>query len=107
MTVIGWLLLLGLEFFVIVAVDPTTPDIAKGGIGDDHFNVSFIPGKFDPEKQGPVGNTFHIKYRESGDSDWIVSIKIKFVSSSNSIGQRTKGKQLGCEGGQFGAWNAL
>ncbi|KAI1726468.1 fibronectin type III domain-containing protein [Ditylenchus destructor] len=52
-------------------VDPSTPELVKDDIGDDYFNVSFIPGKFDPEKQAPVGNLFHIKYRESGDSDWM------------------------------------
>lgn len=57
-----------------IPVDPSTPELVKDDIGDDYFNVSFIPGKFDPEKQAPVGNLFHIKYRESGDSDWMVHI---------------------------------
>lgn len=57
---------------VIVAVEPSRPDLNKEAIGDDHFNVSFIPGKYDPEKMAPVGNSFYIKYREAGESDWNV-----------------------------------
>lgn len=56
-----------------VAVDPVRPSLIHGGIGEDHFNVSFVPGTYDELTERPIGNEFYIKYRETNiDSAWKV-----------------------------------
>lgn len=57
-----------------VAVEPARPTLEEQGISDDHFNVSFVPGDFNPDEQRPVGNAYFVKYREEGDSEWQVRL---------------------------------
>jgi len=66
------LLLASLLVHPSFAEDPLQPDLLKDAIGDDHFNISFVPGKFDPTKQLPVGNAFYVRYREPGEEEWKV-----------------------------------
>lgn len=56
--------------FVVIAVEPESPDLLKESIADDHFNVTLIPGAYDDEIKRPVGNDFYIRYREAGDDKW-------------------------------------
>ncbi|KAH7725433.1 fibronectin type III domain protein [Aphelenchoides avenae] len=51
-------------------LEPARPTLEEQGISDDHFNVSFVPGDFNPDEQRPVGNAYFVKYREEGDSEW-------------------------------------
>uniref|UniRef100_A0A914YY31 Fibronectin type-III domain-containing protein n=1 Tax=Panagrolaimus superbus TaxID=310955 RepID=A0A914YY31_9BILA len=56
--------------FSIIAVEPESPDLLKESIGDDHFNVTLIPGAYDDEIKRPVGNDFYIRYRQAGEDTW-------------------------------------
>ncbi|EYC43658.1 hypothetical protein Y032_0485g2327 [Ancylostoma ceylanicum] len=51
-------------------LDPSTPSFVENEIGDDHFNVTFSPSKFDEEERRPVGNTFFVQYREADTDEW-------------------------------------
>uniref|UniRef100_A0AC34QKD9 Neuroglian n=1 Tax=Panagrolaimus sp. JU765 TaxID=591449 RepID=A0AC34QKD9_9BILA len=51
-------------------LDPETPDLLKESIGDDHFNVTLIPGAYDDDSKRPVGSDFYIRYREFGEDEW-------------------------------------
>lgn len=66
MLILGYLY----TIFVVFAVEPETPDLLKESIGDDHFNVTLIPGSYNDEEQRPVGNDFYIRYREFGEDEW-------------------------------------
>ena len=52
-----------------ITVEPTKPSLYKEGIGDDHFNISFVPGHYDARVEAPVGNSFYVKYRETDQGD--------------------------------------
>jgi neuronal cell adhesion protein len=56
----------------LIAVEPSRPVLQEQAISEDHFNVSFVPGDFNADEQRPVGNTFYVKYREDGDTEWQV-----------------------------------
>jgi hypothetical protein len=62
----------GTPFDLKALVEPSRPSLTENGIGDDHFNISFIPGQFDDDEQRPVGNRFYARVREEGDTDWKV-----------------------------------
>ncbi|WKY06666.1 hypothetical protein Q1695_006670 [Nippostrongylus brasiliensis] len=51
-------------------VDPSTPSFVENEIGDNFFNVTFAPSKFDEEEPRPVGNTFLVEYREADTDEW-------------------------------------
>lgn len=53
-------------------VEPSRPSLLREGIGDDHFNLTFVPGQFDAGRRAPVGNAFFVRYRETGaeDDEW-------------------------------------
>jgi neuronal cell adhesion protein len=51
-------------------LEPESPDLLKESIGDDHFNVTLIPGAYDDEIKRPVGNDFYIRYRQAGEDKW-------------------------------------
>ncbi|KAI6181170.1 Neuroglian [Aphelenchoides besseyi] len=51
-------------------LEPSRPSLNEDGIGDDHFNISFVPGEYDAEEQRPVGSRFYAKVREEGETDW-------------------------------------
>jgi hypothetical protein len=56
---------------IAIAVEPRQPSLYKEGIGDDHFNISFVPGRYDDRVEAPVGNSFYVKYRETdSDDEW-------------------------------------
>ncbi|KAK6751482.1 hypothetical protein RB195_003089 [Necator americanus] len=55
---------------VAAGVDPSTPSFFENEIGDDYFNVTFSPSKFDEEERRPVGNTFFVQYREADTEEW-------------------------------------
>ena len=55
-----------------LAVEPSRPSLTKEGIADDHFNVTFVPGTYDSNTEGPIGNSFYIKYKESDSDAWKV-----------------------------------
>ncbi|CAK5030514.1 unnamed protein product [Meloidogyne enterolobii] len=53
-------------------IEPSKPSLYKEGIGDDHFNISFVPGHYDSRVGAPVGNSFYVKYRETDSGDeWL------------------------------------
>ncbi|KAK6060018.1 fibronectin type III domain protein [Cooperia oncophora] len=56
--------------FLSLSVDPSTPSFIENEIGDDFFNVTFTPSKFDDEERRPVGNTFLVEYREADTDEW-------------------------------------
>lgn len=62
-----------------ILVEPSRPALNEDGIGEDHFNISFIPGEFDSDEQRPVGNRFYAKVREEGETDWRVSFRIEAI----------------------------
>ena len=49
---------------------PVVPSLKSQGIGEDHVNVSFIPGDYDEADPRPVGNGFLVRYRHEGEDDW-------------------------------------
>jgi len=58
--------------FAEITVEPSKPSLYKEGIGDDHFNISFVPGHYDSRVGAPVGNSFYVKYRETDSGDeWL------------------------------------
>lgn len=65
-----FLIINSLLFLTIFAVEPESPDLLKESIGNDHFNVTLIPGAYDDEDQRPVGNDFYIRYRQAGEDKW-------------------------------------
>lgn len=65
----------GTPFDLNALVEPSRPTLTENGIGDDHFNISFVPGEFDDDEQRPVGNRFYAKVREEGETDWKVYIE--------------------------------
>ena len=66
------MLILGYLYTILIvfAVEPEQPDLLKESIGDDHFNVTLIPGSYHDDEQKPVGNDFYIRYREFGEDEW-------------------------------------
>lgn len=48
---------------VPISVDPSRPSLTPLGIGENNFNVSFVPGEYDDEEQRPVGQRFFAKVR--------------------------------------------
>ncbi|VDO34696.1 unnamed protein product [Haemonchus placei] len=54
----------------LYSVDPSTPSFVENEIGDNYFNVTFTPSKFDDEERRPVGNTFFVEYREADTDEW-------------------------------------
>lgn len=60
----------GTPFDLKALVEPSRPRLVEDGIGDNHFNISFVPGEFDEDEQRPVGNKFYAKVREEGETDW-------------------------------------
>uniref|UniRef100_A0A183BR96 Neuroglian n=1 Tax=Globodera pallida TaxID=36090 RepID=A0A183BR96_GLOPA len=50
-----------------LSAEPSRPSLAKEGIGEDHFNITFVPGTFDDASGAPVGNAFFVRYRETDD----------------------------------------
>lgn len=77
MAVIFILLLLPLSFHIVILfpAEPSRPSLIKEGIGNDHFNITFVPGTYDDDREAPVGNTFYVRYRETdangGEESWI------------------------------------
>ncbi|KAJ1353756.1 hypothetical protein KIN20_010464, partial [Parelaphostrongylus tenuis] len=55
---------------VASGIDPSAPSFTENEIGDDHFNITFTPSKFDEEERRPVGNTFFVEYREVDTDEW-------------------------------------
>uniref|UniRef100_A0A7E4W950 Neuroglian n=1 Tax=Panagrellus redivivus TaxID=6233 RepID=A0A7E4W950_PANRE len=51
-------------------LEPESPDLLRESIGEDHFNVTIIPGSYNDDDKRPVGNTFYIRYREVGEDEW-------------------------------------
>ncbi|CAJ0572045.1 unnamed protein product, partial [Mesorhabditis spiculigera] len=51
-------------------VVPETPHVRAERIGNDHFNVSFVPGAFDEKDRRPVGNSYQIQIKEDGTEEW-------------------------------------
>lgn len=64
----------GTPFDLNSLVEPSRPSLTEEGIGEDHFNISFVPGEYDDEEQRPVGNKFYARVREEGDTDWKVGV---------------------------------
>jgi hypothetical protein len=65
----------GTPFDLKALVEPSRPSLTEDVvIGDNHFNISFIPGDFDDEDQRPVGNRFYARVREEGETEWKVKI---------------------------------
>lgn len=55
-----------------IAAEPSRPSLVKEGIGDDHFNLTFVPGRFEIGRDAPVGNAFAVRYREADTDDaWL------------------------------------
>lgn len=49
------------------SVAPEPPTAVEAGIGEDHFNVTWIPGKFNPENNKPLGTDHYVEYRPIGE----------------------------------------
>ncbi|KAL3085546.1 hypothetical protein niasHT_037287 [Heterodera trifolii] len=50
-----------------LSAEPSRPQLVKEGIGEDHFNITFVPGAFNEASGAPVGNAFLVRYREADD----------------------------------------
>ena len=53
---------------LIVLAAPMPPGLAHAGIGEDHVNITWIPGTFDEDKESPVGTEHYVKYRLKGET---------------------------------------
>lgn len=46
------------------------PGLKSAGVGEDHVNITWIPGEFDEEEKAPIGDEHYIKYRVKGADAW-------------------------------------
>lgn len=76
---------------VAAGVDPGVPTLEENAIGDNFFNVSFRPAKFDEEARAPVGNTFELEYKEDGESEWKTVAGTPDKSLMVHVGELTPG----------------
>ncbi|KAK0428574.1 hypothetical protein QR680_010881 [Steinernema hermaphroditum] len=58
---------------ILTDLEPEVPVLLEGGIGEDHINVTFVPGEFNRDANRPVGNTHYVKYRPEGEEEWQVA----------------------------------
>uniref|UniRef100_A0A1I7YN72 Neuroglian n=1 Tax=Steinernema glaseri TaxID=37863 RepID=A0A1I7YN72_9BILA len=58
---------------IVADLEPEVPNLLESGIGDDHINVTFLPGEFNRDANRPVGNSHYVKYRAEGEEEWQVA----------------------------------
>lgn len=49
---------------------PARPGLKTAGVGEDHVNVTWVPGTFDEDDPKPIGDDHYIKYRVKGADAW-------------------------------------